>query len=269
MLKTKALRRHLKLLCCRIPLIGGWLRRRSARILARDGSPVAIRALAEAVAGNDDARVRAIALAAISKPMEQRCVDDVCAVWASTRNSDLAELLMTLQWIAVYPIGVKVLSALLTGRVEGVVRSGVAVVQPLVAACLDQDPKIAGRARVVIGKLTNAMARIALADHICAQWAAARSPQLEEIMARGCYVASQPPAPRVLSALKTGQRQLLADDGAEIIEPLLEACEDSDSEIARQAHLELRSLKNHAAKETLCRIVVEEELEEGLPRPVA
>ncbi|HKQ72792.1 MAG TPA: hypothetical protein VJ810_03625 [Blastocatellia bacterium] len=256
-MRTKSLQTHLKLLYCQIPLLGGWLRRRSARVLARDGAPEAIRALAEAVVGNDDNRVREIALAAISEPMEQRCVDAVCAVWATTRNSDLAALLTTRQWIAVNPIEVKVLSALLTGRLEGVVRSGEAVVAPLVSACLDQDPKIADQARLVIGKLSNAKARAALANHICAQWATMRLPQLEEIMAQGRYVASQPAAVRALSALKIGQRQLLSDDGAEIVEPLLDACQDPDSEIAEQAQLALRRMRNEAAKEILCRFVVE------------
>lgn len=76
-----------------------------------------MRALAEAVVGNDDARVREIALVAIDRPIEQHCVDEVCAVWASTRNPDLAELLTARQWIALDPVEVKVLSALLTDRV--------------------------------------------------------------------------------------------------------------------------------------------------------
>jgi hypothetical protein len=111
-------------------------------MLAKDGSPQAIRALAEAVVRSDDDRVKAIALDGVSRPMEQRCVDEVCAVWAATRNADLAALLVKHQWIAINPIEVKVLSALLTGYILGVVKSGETIVPPLVAACLDQDPKI-------------------------------------------------------------------------------------------------------------------------------
>ncbi len=231
-----------------MPLLGGWLRRRSARALAKDGSPQAVRALAEAVVRSDDDRVKAIALAAVSGPMKAGGVDEVCAVWAATRNADLAALLTTREWVANDPADVKVLSALLTGYVQGVVRSRETVVPPLVAACLDEDPKIAARARLVIGKLSNAKARAALADQLCAQWATTRSPLLEEIVTEGRYVASPPPAVRSLSALKTGQRQLLADGGAEVVEPLLQACEDRDAGIAGQAQLALRQLKNVEAK---------------------
>jgi hypothetical protein len=245
------------LLYNRVPLIGGWVRRRVARALAEEGSPVAVRALAEAVARSDDARVRAIALAAVGRPMEYRCVDAVCAVWAATRNDDLAALLVERQWVAIDPIEVKVLSALLTGYVPGVVRSGVTVVPPLVAACLDEDPKIAERARVVVGKLTNAKARAALTNHLCQQWAATRSPQLEEVMLRERFVAAEPPAARVLSALKTQQPELLLESGAEIVEPLAQAVGDHDEMIAGQAQLALRQLKNPEAKDEVCRLVVE------------
>jgi len=46
-MNAKQLEKHQRRLYSRVPLIGGWLRRRAAETLARDGSPGAVQALAE------------------------------------------------------------------------------------------------------------------------------------------------------------------------------------------------------------------------------
>jgi len=248
---------YLLLLYNRVPLIGGWMRRYAARALVAEGSPVAVGALAGAVARSEDRRVRAIALEAIGQITKPSCIDAVCVVWAATRQPDLAALIAERQWVASAPIEIKTLSALLAKRLTNITRSGPAIVQPLVAACLDQDAGIAGQASLALGNLTNPKTRAAAADHLCQQWAATRAPQLEEIMLRERFVAAEPPAARALSALNNQQPELLLESGAEIVEPLAQAVGDRDEMIAGQARLALRQLKNPEAKDEVCRLVVE------------
>jgi hypothetical protein len=73
------------------------------------------------------------------------------------------------------------------------------------------------------------------------------------------YVAQQPIEIRVLSALKTEQSHLLTGLGADVIGPLLQACEDSDVSIREQAGLTLQRLDNIAAREALCRCLIDQD----------
>jgi len=72
---TQALEGYRRQLGARAPVIGGWLRRKAAEALARDGSPAALEALASAVIHNDDEQVQGIALEALRRWAEQGRVE--------------------------------------------------------------------------------------------------------------------------------------------------------------------------------------------------
>ena len=67
MMNARQLEKYQRRLYNRIPLIGGWLRRRAAQTLAQDSSPGAVQALAEAVTRSDDKGMRRIALEALQQ----------------------------------------------------------------------------------------------------------------------------------------------------------------------------------------------------------
>jgi hypothetical protein len=147
--------RYQRQLYNRVPVVGGWLRRRAAETLARDGSPAAVRMLAEAIVHSDDARVRSIALAALRQLTHRRAINAVCSVWATTRNADLTRLLAEREWVASTPPDVKVLTALKAEWLDVVTQGGEVVVEPLVQACADRDPDIGARARQALSHLKN------------------------------------------------------------------------------------------------------------------
>lgn len=62
------------------PLVGREHRRQATEMLAQDGSPEAVRALAEAVTRSDDEQVYAIAMNALRKQTDQRCIEAMCEV---------------------------------------------------------------------------------------------------------------------------------------------------------------------------------------------
>jgi HEAT repeat protein len=70
-LSAAELRRWQSRLHNRLPLVGGWLRRRAAQVLARAGSPAALRLLAEALASLRDPGARQVALAALAGASQQ------------------------------------------------------------------------------------------------------------------------------------------------------------------------------------------------------
>jgi WD40 repeat protein len=145
-----------------LPLVGGWLRLRAVDRLARDGSPEAVRLLAEAVARSDDRRVCVEALLALQEVERPRCVEAVCEVWVATRNPYLEELLTVGGWVAKAPAAVRVLYQLVKGRLEEVAAGGAEVVEPLLHYGADADAGVAARARAVLGRLSAAEAREAL-----------------------------------------------------------------------------------------------------------
>jgi len=207
--------------------------------------------------GDEDADIAQRALQCVVALKNPNAVDYLCHWWVETRHQFLEQVIVQAGYVAQWPIATRVLSALKLGRRELITGLGSEVVSPLVAACQDQDTAIAEQARLAIVELTNPQAREAIANQLCTEWAKTRSPALEDIIVRGRYVASQPLSVRVLSALKTKQRQLLTELGAEVVEPLVKACEDRDLTIAEQARLTLRQLKNVEAREAVCRLVIE------------
>lgn len=178
----------------RAPLLGGLLRRRAASTLAQDGSDEAVEVLAEAILNSSDSRVREIALQGLlqnDSMVATRALADVAAqsgaeivsgaalsalrmrirgpraraiaeVWAATRHTDLAALLVEHKWIAPSPLDLTVLTALKVGQVD-IVESGTAqIVEPLMQACQDGDPEISERAYWALRNLRDEGAQDAL-----------------------------------------------------------------------------------------------------------
>lgn len=232
----------------RTPLIGGWLRRKAVESLMKDGSPEAVRALAEAVTLNNDGQAQGEMLEALRRLTNQHSINAVCEIWASTRHADLAQLMVKHGWVASAPVGLRVLSALKVGRLEVVTKGGAVVVKPLLQACENGDPDIARQARQCLANLQNPSA----VDKVCARWAKKREALLAETIVQAGYVARQPVSVLVLSALKAGQLDVVTEGRAEVVKPLLKACKDSDVEIAQKASRCIAKLKNAEAIDVVC-----------------
>jgi hypothetical protein len=155
--------------------------------------------------------------------------------------------------VAFTPAHVKVLSALLIGRLEVVEMGWADVVEPLMRACKDDDPIIAERARTCLVKLRNAAA----IDELCAQWAQGRQKLLADAMKQAGYMAQFPIKVRVLSALLVGQLERVTLGGADVVEPLIGASKDADPIVTIRSQQVLRQLKNPEAIETLCQLVLD------------
>jgi len=153
----------------RLPLIGGLVRRRAARALAKERSVEATHILAEAVVRSDDPKVKLIALEALSRLDARPRIDAAVRVWVATRHPELAALLLEQGWIAQVPVHARVLSALKQGRLEVVTRGGAEVVEPLLLACQDADPGISGPARQALRQLEQPEAQDALCRAIIQQ----------------------------------------------------------------------------------------------------
>ncbi len=249
-MNAQRLERFQRRLFAGTPLVGRWRRQRAAAVLVRDGSPPAVRALAEAIVRTRDLRAQRSMLRVLGHldPSCQHSINAVCATWARTRHPGLGALLTERSWVASAPTDIKVLSALHTGHVEELTTSGAKILEPLLRASQDADPIIAQRARARLLDLRNAEA----IDAVCARWTKLRQPLVAEIIAQAGYVARHPPGVRVLSALHAGRVEAITTGGAEVVEPLLRACEDEDPTIAGRAASALQHLTNSDAQDALC-----------------
>lgn len=149
----------------KFPVIGGWLRRKTARELSQfsqKGDKDATTLLAGAVVHSDDKKVRRIAAEALEHITFQSCIDAVAAMWLETRHLALTEFIVKHNWVASAPIKAQVLSALKTGHVEQLTEGDADVVEELVYACEDFDDDISGNARRMLMQLQQEEAKEAL-----------------------------------------------------------------------------------------------------------
>ena len=231
------------------PVIGWLLRRWAAWQLAKDdGSGEAVAILAEVVTRSRDRAVREMALAVLNRLRTQDAINGFCRVWVETRHEDLTEILRSRRYVAT-EMRLRVLSALKVGALDVVKRGGVEVLDFLLAALNDRDTQVATVAASCVSALEN---RVVI-DELCRRWVESRSSQLEGIIRQGGYVASQPVAVRVLTALKLNQIQEISDGGIEVLDCVLKAFDDRDMEVVRSANVCAVSLTNRGAIDELCK----------------
>jgi WD40 repeat protein len=231
------------------PVLGWLLRRWAAWQLAKDdGSGEAVAILAEVVTRSRDRAVREMALAVLNRLRTQDAINGFCRVWVETRHEDLTEILRSRRYVATER-RLRVLSALKVGALDVVKRGGVEVLDFLLAALNDRDTQVATVAASCVSALEN---RVVI-DELCRRWVESRSSQLEGIIRQGVYVASQPVAVRVLTALKFNQVQKIRDGGIEVLDCVLKALDDRDMEVVRSANVCAVSLTNRGAIDELCK----------------
>lgn len=175
-------------------------------------------------------------------------VDYLCEKWSQTRDRFLEQVILQGKYVAQQPVEVKVLSALKVERLEVITKGGKEVIEPLIKALKDTEREIVHRANQCIAALTNPDA----IDYLCQQWVQTRNKLLEQAIVTQRYVARQPIEVKVLSALKAGQRSLVIEGEAEIVEPLLTAFTDEDREIVSSAKQCASTLINPDAIDYLC-----------------
>jgi hypothetical protein len=141
-----------------IPIIGRCLQKKAVKALAEDGSPNAVKILAEVVIKLEDEEIKASIFNILNNVKNQECIDSFCDVWANTRDRHLTNILLKKGWVASTPADIKVLTALKTNMVQAITNDGVEIIEPLLNSFNDRDPEIANRASQCALSLTNSEA---------------------------------------------------------------------------------------------------------------
>lgn len=251
--KRELVRRWNSQLNSRIPLLRRWLNPRGLAglvALAVKGDFDAAESLALAATHHPDPAVLSACRKALRQVNHQTALNGVWVVWERHRSPDLLAFLLEKGRPASDPVGLRVLSRLVTGKGNSLHPVGLALMPALLQALNDRHPLVAENARRVLSSLKDQPA----VDALCHAWVVNRSSDLESLLVAGEYIAGQPPQARVLTALKLSRPELLVDSPPQIITPLIEAMQDRDEQITRLARLLVRNLKSQLQMDEVCRI---------------
>ncbi len=189
------------------------------------------------------------ALKCLKNLTNETAVNHLCAIWLENMDSRLANLIRSSHYIASGPSRVRIASALLNEDYFTASDIDATGVSDLVEWLTKGNDHIKRSARCALLTLKDTGAVNALVAH----WASQRSVDLDHIVGTAGYVATQPLALKVLSALRNQQYDALNEPAENLIHPLLSALSDEDKLIVdRAAHLLDQLVEDKQASEALC-----------------
>jgi hypothetical protein len=129
---------------------------------------------------------------------------------------------------------------------EGSVESVRLLAEAVIAS---DDPRVRELALAALRRLSNPRH----VEVVGALWLDTRHPELTRLLSQCSWLRQAPLRVQVLYGLQSGRLEFLDDAEARAIEPLLAACSDADTEVARRARATLAGLKTPEGREALCR----------------
>lgn len=222
------------------------------------GSSEALSFLSAVVSAVDHAELREVVIGRLLKLAESGNAQPMFKVWWATRHPRLTALLTEGGWIPDFPSRLKVLRLLEQGKLGEVISGGPDLVVPLVDATAERARTVRERAVQCLEQLHDPEG----IDVLLATWAERRTHLLGRLIRNRKLVARTPPVVRVLSALAAGRTEVVTEMGAEAVVPLLQACDDRDSDISKSARATVLRLTNQKAIDELCMIWAHQKREE-------
>jgi WD40 repeat protein len=134
-----------------------------------------------------DSQVASNAANCIIRLENNNTIDEICKRWASSRNSQLEEIVQQGNYIAYEPNGVRVLTALKFNQNQMIVDAGVEILEPLLEALNDKDAEIIDAAKVCISQLKNKQT----IDGLCKKWMGNQSSDLQKMILKANYEPSE------------------------------------------------------------------------------
>ncbi len=144
-------------------------------------------------------------------------VNHLCAMWAKTRARLLEMLLLQGDHAATAPLHLRILTLLKQSRLKELAGLDAEGVDILLALRSDRDDVVAKNTGGALLGLTEQKG----VNRLCGLWEKERNGDLEEIVVRGKYIATQPPRLKILTSLKQGRLEGLAGINKEEVDLLL------------------------------------------------
>ena len=234
-----------------LPVFGVPVRRAVAQHLlsaSQAGDENAARSLVQAWINTSDPLWSGQLSALLIQLSHDTVIDPLWEAWAQTRHPFLLDCVTRHQKTASKASHAFTLSALILNQFETLQRSRPEGILPLVQTLADPDASLREKSLRVLLSLQ----REDSIQELCLQWLHTRSPELELIIAQAGYMPLSTPQVTIPVALKFNHPEVIAQTGADQIDPLLSACRDVDPQISERARVGLLSLQNQAGVTVLC-----------------
>jgi WD40 repeat protein len=203
-----------------------------------------------------NASIQSRALQFLAKLTSQVAIDQLWAVWETTRQPHLATLLLEQPYLATAPLKVRVLSMLLSQKEAYLDKTELATVGLLIEICRNElDLNLARRANSSLQEFEPSMLTAYLpqsSDYILPLL-------LADLTTHQAFMQRHVAGWRVLVALRVARPALLTAAEPSVLAPLLELHDSSDSQLAASAYNVLLNLTASATKDSLCRLALEPE----------
>ncbi len=180
-------------------------------------------------------------------------VNHLCAMWAKTRARLLESLLVHGDHVATTPLRLRILTLLKQSMLKELAGMDGEGVDILLALRMDRDEIVAKNAKNALLGLTEQKG----VDRLCHLWEKDRDGDLEKLVVRGGYVATQPPRLKIYTMLKQGELKGLAGVNKDGVDQLLDAFlpdpwSHRDKVMVQNAQKALRGLKRQESINRLC-----------------
>ncbi len=172
--------------------------------------------------------------------------------WLKTRIDWLAELIIAAGYIPRKPPAARVAGCLLNNRLNPILTGEANLLDALLSACRDSDPRLSEPALRCLPALQSAD----LISALCATWISQPDPIIEKAILQANYLPDDPAHVRLLIALKTSRLHISQACSPELLPVLLGACQSHDETIRKNAHKSALAL-NEPTQEALCALVLD------------
>ena len=186
----------------------------------------------------------------------QHTIDYICQKWFETRDNVLEQLLSRAKYVAQSPYTLKITTCLKVGEL-GFIEGGDEYTCGILLEALwnEKDTEIVNRAEECLSSLTNPSA----IDCFCKNWLEYRDEEVEQILCHQRYIAQNPINLKVLTALKVNRLDVIQGHDQEVVQPLLEALNDADSDILNRAREYIFSLTESEIIDYLCDLSIKQD----------
>jgi len=188
----KHVERAIKRLKSSCPLIGGYLRKKGAQALTGTDRVEAVEPLIACLKDRHRS-VRNVSLHAL-KHLKGKARDYLCLIWARTRDPSLEDIIVSSGYVASSPLEVHYLTALKTDKMPASV--DIQGINILLKLQYDLDRDVREKAIWLLHSLKDQKS----IDYLCQLWERQRDKDLERIIKKAGYIASEPPYLAVLTS---------------------------------------------------------------------
>jgi HEAT repeat protein len=175
----------------------------------------------------------------LSNLSDTAAIKSFCTEWDKSRNQLVEDILLNKQYSPDSPQNIHIITSLKLNKTSNLLSIGPEAVNDLVNRCSDIDSVVKRNAEDVLLHLL----RKDTINMLCQKWNDERSPLLDRIILKTCYIADDPFSLRIITSLKVNKIDGIDTADVEIVKILIKLLNDKDPTIIKNAQSTLSTAK--------------------------